>query len=118
MYSVLIVEDEMLVSFGLRNMIDWKSLGMQVVADADTAVSPSWHGLAMRARTHQVLASSELSIAYGGGHGADGGYSKDTDMMAFLNDPMGTRAPLSHTHTQAQIGGLSAALASAGGARG
>ncbi len=34
MYSVLIVEDELLVSIGLRNMIDWQGLGMAVVADA------------------------------------------------------------------------------------
>lgn len=34
MFTVLIVEDEMLVSIGLRNMIDWEKMDMKVIAEA------------------------------------------------------------------------------------
>lgn len=34
MYRVLIVEDEILVSIGLKNMLDWQKLNMQVVGEA------------------------------------------------------------------------------------
>lgn len=34
MYNVLIVEDEILVSIGLKNMINWSEMGMQVIAEA------------------------------------------------------------------------------------
>ena len=34
MYTVLIVEDEILVSVGLRNMIDWSDVNMQVIGEA------------------------------------------------------------------------------------
>jgi len=35
MFSVLIVEDEILVSIGLKNMIDWGSMDMRVVGEAN-----------------------------------------------------------------------------------
>lgn len=34
MYKVLLVEDEMLVRFGLKNSIDWNTFNMTVIADA------------------------------------------------------------------------------------
>ena len=39
MYSVLIVEDEMLVSIGLKNMIDWSKMDMKVIADAPNGLA-------------------------------------------------------------------------------
>jgi len=39
MYTVLIVDDEMLVSIGLRNMIDWGKMGMRVVAEAQNGAA-------------------------------------------------------------------------------
>ena len=32
MYKVLIAEDEAIVRLGLKNMLDWESMGMQVTA--------------------------------------------------------------------------------------
>lgn len=39
MFTVLIVEDEMLVSIGLRNMIDWEKMNMKVIAEAQNGVA-------------------------------------------------------------------------------
>ncbi len=39
MFNVLIVEDEMLVSIGLRNMIDWSGMGMKVIAEASNGAA-------------------------------------------------------------------------------
>lgn len=38
MYSVLIVEDELLVSIGIRNMIDWAKMDMCVVGEAQNGM--------------------------------------------------------------------------------
>lgn len=90
----------------LYPVTEWEGKAvMQVVGDADTTVDPTWHGLAMRARTHHALASSRIAVAYGGDHGASGGYSKHAEMMAFLQSPRGTRAPRPITAIRANLDG-------------
>jgi len=61
---------------------------LQVVADEDTSVPPEHHGLKLRSRTHHVLALSRLAVAYGGDHGATGGYTQGPAMLRFLNDAL------------------------------
>ena len=36
MYKVLIVDDELLIRQGMRNMIHWEELGMEIVRDVDS----------------------------------------------------------------------------------
>ena len=35
MYKAMIVEDEMLVRIGIRNVIKWETLGIQLTEDAE-----------------------------------------------------------------------------------
>lgn len=39
LYKVLIVEDEVFMREGLKNIIDWRSLGFEIVGEAEDGVT-------------------------------------------------------------------------------
>lgn len=63
MISVLIAEDELLVRLGLKNMVDWESAGMSVVADVGNGAE-AWEAYQ---RLHPDLMIVDLKMPVMGG---------------------------------------------------
>ena len=84
MYKVLIVDDESIIRKGLKNIIDWKSLGCEVCGEAGDGMEgirmirelrphilitdinmPEVDGLSMIKETKQLLPGSKIIILTG-----------------------------------------------------
>ena len=63
MFSVLIAEDEMLVRFGLKTVIDWKQFGMEVVADVADGQA-AWEEY-QRRRPDLIIADIKMPVMDG-----------------------------------------------------
>ena len=63
MYRVLIVEDEMLVRSGLKNSIDWKKFGMEIIAEASDGQA-AWE-IYQRERPDLIITDLKMPIMDG-----------------------------------------------------